>query len=196
MGKAGNTGVTSNTPKNTFLGAGTIHRGLKYEGDKWNFAESLIGATSGGNKLSIVPEIGSVEADGALVRVKELDYKQGEKALMELNMLELTEELIKKSLFAKDGESQDLNYNLIESKANIEEGDYLENIAFVGKNLKGQNIIVILDNALCTSGLELEGKSKEGTVTKYTFECSADLESDLDILPWHIYYPKAVTPAG
>lgn len=196
MGKAGNTGVTNNTPKNTFLGAGTIHKGLKYEGDKWNFEESLIGATSGGNKLSIVPEIASIEADGALVRVKELDYKQGEKALMELNMLELTEEIIKKALFAKDGESADANYNLIESKADIEEGDYLENIAFVGKNLKGQNIIVILDNALCTSGLEVEGKSKEGTVTKYTFECSADLTSDLQTLPWHIYYPKAVTPAG
>lgn len=196
MGKAGNTGVTSNTPKNTFLGAGTIHKGLKYEGDKWNFEESLIGATSGGNKLSIVPEITSIEADGALVKVKELDVKQGEKALMELNMLELTEELIKKALFAKDGVSTDANYNLIESKADIEEGDYLENIAFVGKNMKGQNIIVILDNALCTSGLEVEGKPKEGSVVKYTFECSADLTSDLQTLPWHIYYPKAVTPAG
>lgn len=193
MGKAGNTGVTSKTPQNTFLGAGTIHKGLKYVAETgWNFAESLIGATSGGNKLSIIPEILSIEADGALVRTKELDAKQGEKASLELNMLELTEELVKKSLFAKDGVSVDESYNLIESKADIDEGDYLENIAFVGKNLKGQNIIVILDNALCTSGLEVEGKNKEGTVTKYTFECSADLESDLQTLPWHIYYPKAV----
>lgn len=32
---------------------------------------------------------------------------------------------------------------------------------------------------------------KEGAVGKYTFECHADLTSDLDKLPWHIYYPKA-----
>lgn len=47
-----------------------------------------------------------------------------------------------------------------------------------------------MDNALCTSGFEAEGKNKEGAVGKYTFECHADLESDLDTLPYHIYYPK------
>ena len=48
-----------------------------------------------------------------------------------------------------------------------------------------------MDNALCTSGFEQEGKNKEGAVGKYTFECHAELTSDLDTLPWHIYYPKA-----
>lgn len=189
--KAGKTGVTANTPKRILFGAGTIHKGLKYSGDAWNFDESIVGATSGGSKLSIVPEITPIEVDGALVATKGLDVKTGETATMEVNFIELTKDIIKAATIAKDGTSADVGYDVIESKANIEEGDYWENIAFVGTTLEGKNIIVILDNALCTSGFESEGKNKEGSIGKYTFKCSAELESDLDTLPWHIYYPKA-----
>ena len=190
--KAGKTGVTTGTPKNILFGAGTIHKNLKFDTSSktWNFEESVFGATSGGSKLTIIPEFIDVEADGAMVAVKGLKIKTGETAQMELNLLELTSEIIKRAVVGKDGVSTDENYDLIESKANIEEGDYLENIAFVGKKLDGKHIIVILDNALCTSGFESEGKNKEAGVGKYTFVCHADLESDLDTLPYHIYYPK------
>lgn len=192
MKKAGKTGVTADTPKNIMFGAGTIHKGLKYAGSSWNFDESIIGATSGGSKVSIVPEVTSVELDGALVKVKGLDVKTGETATMEINFAEITKDIIKAATFAKDGTSADSTFDLIESKPNIESGDYLENIAFVGQTLDGRNIIFILDNALCTSGFEAEGKNKEGASPAYTFECSADpTTSDLQTLPWHIYYPKA-----
>lgn len=192
--KTGKTGVTTGTPKNILFGAGTVHKNLKYDSssNSWNFEESIIGATSGGSKLSIVPEFVDVEADGALVVVKGLKVKIGETAQMELNLLELTKDIIKSAIIGKDGTSSDTNYDLIESKADIEEGDYLENIAFVGKKLDGKNIIVIMDNALCTSGFESEGKNKEAGVGKYTFVCHADLESELDTLPYHIYYPKTI----
>lgn len=190
MSKEGRTGVTANTPKNILFGAGTIHKGLKYTTSAWNFTESLVGATSGGSKLSIIPEITKVEVDGALVPAKGLTVKTGEAATMEINFIELTEDIIKASTIGKAGTSEDTNYSAIVSKADIEEGDYWENIAFVGKTLDGKNIIAILENALCTSGFEQEGKNKEGAVGKYTFESHADLTSDLDILPWKIYYPK------
>lgn len=191
MGKEGKNGVTANTPKNILFGAGTIHKGLKYEGSSWNFSETLVGATSGGSKLSIVPEIKTIDVDGALVKAKGLNVKTGETGTLEINFIELTKEIIKAATFGADGTSEDAKYDLIESKVDIVEGDYWENIAFVGKTLDGRNVIAILDNALCTSGFEQEGKNKEGAVGKYTFECHADLESDLDTLPWHIYYPKA-----
>ena len=192
MSKEGKTGVSANTPKNIMFGAGTIHKGLKYAGSSWNFDETIIGATSGGSKLSIVPEITNIEVDGALVKAKGLTVKTGETATMEINFLELTKDIIKAATIGADGTSDDAsNYDLIESKANIATGDYWENIAFVGKTLEGKNIIAIMDNALCTSGFEQEGKNKEGAVGKYTFECHAELTGDLDTLPWRIYYPKA-----
>lgn len=191
MSKEGKTGVSANTPKNILFGAGTIHKGLKYTTNTWNFANSIVGATSGGSKLSIIPEVTKVEVDGALVAAKGLSVKTGETATMEINFIELTEDIIKSATLGQAGTSDDTNYNVIIPKADIQEGDYWENIAFVGKTLNGENIIAILENAICTSGFEQEGKNKEGAVGKYTFECHAELTGDLDTLPWKIYYPKA-----
>ena len=189
--KPGNNGVTTNTSKNIQFGAGTIHKNLKYSGSAWNFTESIVGATKGGSSVSIVPNIYKIEPDGSTVAIKDFNRKLGEKATMEINLLELTSDVIKSAIFGTDGTSQDTNYTLIESKDNISEGDYWENIAFVGETVEGQYIIVILDNALCTSGLTLEGKNNEEGVGKYTFECHADASQSLTTLPYHIYYPKA-----
>lgn len=194
--KQGNNGVTANTVQNIPFGAGTIHKGLKYTAGSnggegtWNFAESLVGATKGGSTLSITPEFYSVTPDGSTVAVKDFKRKVGETATMEVNMLELTADLLKAAVIGKEGTSVDANFELIESKDAIVAGDYWENIAFVGETLDNKNIIVILDNALCTSGLSIEGKNKEEGVGKYTFECHADASTSLTTLPYRIYYPK------
>ena len=194
--KQGNNGVTANTVQNITFGAGTIHKGLKYTAGvgetagSWNFEASLVGATKGGSTLAITPEFYSVTPDGSTVAIKDFKRKVGETATMEVNMLELTADLLKAAVIGKDGESIDSNYSVIESKDAIVEGDYWENIAFVGETLDGKNIIVILDNALCTSGLSIEGKNKEEGVGKYTFECHADASTSLTTLPYRIYYPK------
>lgn len=188
----GRNGITADTPKRILFGAGTIHKGLKYTTSTWNFKESLVGATNGGSKLSIVPEFYDVPIDGANVAVEGLKVKTGETATMEVNFAETTEEIIKAATIGKDGTSEDTNYNLIQPKADIEVGDYWENIAFVGKTLEGKNIIAILENALVTSGFETEGKTKESTTGAYTFTCHAANDADnFDTLPWKVYYPKA-----
>lgn len=187
----GRNGITSDTPKRILFGAGTIHKGLKYS-STWNFEESLVGATNGGSKLSIVPELYDVPLDGANVAVKGLKVKTGETATMEVNFAELTEDIIKAATIGKAGTATDTTYNLIESKADIAVGDYWENVAFVGRTLEGKNIIAILENALITSGMETEGKNKESAVGTYTFACHAAADADsFDTLPWKIYYPKA-----
>lgn len=183
-------GITAKTPKNILLGAGTIHKGLTLEGGKWNFEESLIGATSGGTKLSIVPEIKNIEVDGANVKVKGLTVKVGETATIETNMVELTPDWIKMSVIGKAGESAYEGYDEIVSKRQFEDGDYINNFAYVGKYIDGRPVIIVFDYALCSTGLEVEGKNKENGVFKATFECYAALSSEADILPYHIYTPK------
>ncbi len=186
-------GITQNTPKNILLGAGTIHKGFTFENGAWNFAQSLICATSGGSKVSISPELYDVPIDGALVKVKGLTVKVGEKAQMEINPAELTPEVLKVGVIGNVSESQlATGYSEITSRARINDGDYLEKMAFVGKTIDGTPIIIIFDYALCTSGLELDTKNKEAAIPPFTFECFADLTAEADKLPWHIYYP---TPA-
>ena len=96
----GKSGVTNKTLGNIVFGAGTIHKGLKYTAGSgggsgsWNFAESLVGATNGGSKVSIVPEIANIEVDGIGVKSKGMAQKTGETATMEINFAELTKDII------------------------------------------------------------------------------------------------------
>ena len=133
-----------------------------------------------------------VEADGALVLVKGLKVKTGETANMEINFLEINQDIMTHALIGEMGNSEDSNFDVLKTKADIEEGDYYDNIAFVGQTLDKRMIIVIMDNALCTSGFESEGKNKEAGVGTYTFTSHADIDSDLQTLPVRIYYPKTV----
>ena len=184
-------GITAGTPKTVMLGAGTIHKGLTCTDGTWNFEESLICATSGGSKLSIVPEFYDVPVDGALVKVKGLTAKVGETATLEINPIEIKPEVIKMAVIGDEKESETATgYKEITSRAVIGEGDYVNGLGYVGKTIEGKPIIIIFDYALCTSGLELEGKNKEAAVPKFTFECFADLTPEADTLPWHIYYPS------
>lgn len=191
-------GITANTPKNILFGAGTVHVGLEYTAGSsgtagsWNFAESLLCATGDGNTLKIEPEITDIEVDGAWVKVEQLQVKTGETATLEISPVEITPEILKMGLIATDGTSTATGYNVIESKESISAGDYLENVAYVGTKLDGTPIIVIFDKAICTSGLELGGASKEATKPTVTFECVADITGNHRTLPYHIYYP---TPA-
>lgn len=183
-----NHGVTQDTPKSIVFGAGTIHKGLTFSVDSWNFQESLYGATSGGTKLTITPEFVDIEVDGMNVKTKGLTQKVGESASIETNCVEITPELIKQSIIGKDGTGV-TGFKEIVSKDKIEESDYVSKFGYVGKTLSGKPIIVIFDNALCTSGLELEGKNKENSVVKLTMECYGDLTGDGVTLPYHIYTP-------
>lgn len=188
--KKGNNGVSAKTIENIQFGAGTIHKGLKYTTNTWNFDESCVGATKGGSSLKITPSFYKIEPDGSTVAIKQFNKKIGEVATLEVNFLELTKDLIKSATIGQDGTSADTNFDLIESKDAIAEGDYWDNIAFVGETADGENIIVILDNALCTSGLALDSQNNAESVGKYTFECHADADQSFTTLPWHIYYPK------
>lgn len=192
MSVFGKHGVSATTPENILLGAGTIHRGLKWnaEANKWD--GDIIGATSGGNSVEIKGEIKDIELDGALVKVKGLAVMQGGTGTMEVNFAELSIDTMKIGMIGEVAESDANGYSMIQTKANIEEGDYVENFAFVGKTANGaKDIIVIMENALCTSGLKIEGKNKENTVIALTMEAYAENAGNLDRVPVRIYYPTA-----
>lgn len=186
-------GVTTNTPKKIQLGAGTIYKNLKFANNAWS--GSILGATSGGNTYTISNEQRDLGADidGVHVKVKGLVVKQGETASMEINMAELSEELIKRAIIGEaDSNTTVSGFNVIKTKEAIEDSDYLDNIAFVGFTAENKPIIIIMENALCTSGLSNNPKDKDPTVSKLTFECTAELNEngdDYDVLPVRIYMP-------
>lgn len=179
-------GVTENTPKNIMLGAGTLYKNFTFNASKWS--GDIIGATSGGTKLTITPEILDIEVDGVSVAAKGLRHKIGETATLETNMVELTADWIKSTIIGAEGTSEDDRFDVIESNPHITDSNYITDLAFVSFMTDGTPCIVLFDYAICTSGLEAEAKNKEAAVLPATFECVADLAAGAtNKLPYHIY---------
>lgn len=183
------------TPNVSFIGVASGYTSPKvgdYVVGAWTDGEeNVLGATNGGNKLSIIPEITPIEVDGASVEIKGLNQKTGETGTLEVNLAQHTVESIKRAIVGKEVDSLIKGYTQIETKSLIELSDYLDNIAYVGTMTDGTEIIAILENAICSSGFELEGKNKETAVVATTFKSTADFEGGVyDKLPIYIFYPN------
>lgn len=190
MSVIGKHGVSTTTPGNILLGAGTYHENMKFASGAWS--GNILGATNGGGKITIAGELKDLEVDGALVKLKGMTVKQGGTASAEVTFAELSNNILKTATLFKEGTSDADGFTMLEDKATIEEGDYIEGFGFVGKTADGKkDIVVIFDYAICTSGLELEAKNKEQSVVKLTLEACAAIDGDLDTLPVRIYYPEA-----
>ena len=186
-------GVSETTPQNIMLGAGTLYKNFTYEKAQNKWKGTILGATSGGNKLTIKPETTDIPVDGVTVKAKGLVQKIGETAQIETNMVEITKEFLQSTVIGQTGTSEDARFDVIESKALIEDSDYIENFAFVGFKTNGSPIIIVFDSAICTDGLESDNKDKEASVIPATFQCVADLVAggSTNKLPYHIYVPNA-----
>lgn len=181
-------GITAATPKNMLINAAVLYANLKYEDGKWY--GDLLGATSGGAKVHVSSEFEPVEVDGAVVKVRGMTLKQGEEAYIEANLIEITPEILKMTMVAAQAESEIPGYDLYTTKALLEDSDYIDNIAAIGTLSDGREVIVIMENMLCTSGFEADTKNKDKSVLKCKFECSAGFEDAHDTLPVFIYYPQ------
>ena len=187
-------GVTKGTPSNIPFGAGAWFKNLTYsEGTGWG--GTVLGATSGGSSIKITPEVIDVEVDGALALVKGLALMAGGTGEAEVNFAEINADILARTTLGEvlpEGSDHYIEgFDCIQVKNAITEGDYVENLGFVGYTAdKSKQIIVIFDWALCKSGFQLDPKNKENGVVKATFTAYGDIESDLDKLPVRIYYPK------
>ena len=189
-------GITTATPSNIPLGAGTWFKGLKFEDAGWT--GTVLGATSGGSSIKITPEVKDIEIDGALALAKGLAVMQGGTGEAEVNFAEINKDILKMTTLGEVLTESDSGYvdgfDCIQTKNAIVAGDYVENLGFVGYTAdQSKMIIVILDYALCKSGFQLDPKNKENSVIKATFTAYGGIDTDLDKVPIRIYYPKDAT---
>lgn len=194
------TGFTSQTPLNYLLDAGAVYANLEYA-TEGGWTGELLGATTGGNSLSITNEYREIEVDGTFSRYKGQKVLMSANASLTTNVKEFTAENVRKAIngVIRQPESNEAptDYQVVEGKSKLEDEDYLENIAYVGR-ISGTDepIIVILDNALCTSGLESSFADDGEAVIPMTFEAHADADQVADrSLPARIFFPT-VPPAA
>lgn len=188
--------ITENTPKNLLFNACVLYKNLKWAESA--FTGEPLGASSGGTKFIYTPEYMGAEIDGATVQVKGMKYKVGETASIEISFTEFKEEIFKDALHLVEDTTKTIEgYKVYKTRADLTEEDFLENVALVGTLVSGKQVILVLENTLCTSAMELETKNKTQSVYTCTFECHASFEQDdLNHLPVYIYYPQESTVPG
>ena len=189
-------GITKDTPSNILLGAGTWFKGLAFGENGWN--GTVLGATSGGSSIKITSEVLDIEIDGALALAKGLAVMQGGGAEAEVNFAEVNADILKMTTLGEvltaEADGYVEGFDCVQTKNAITEGDYVENLGFVGYTAdQSKAIIIIFDYALCKSGFQIDPKNKENGVVKATFTAYGGIDTDLDKVPVRIYYPTAAT---
>ena len=197
------TGYTASTPKHYLINAGAIYKNLVWnptggKDSKGQWEGELFGATAGGNKVTVEVNYRVVEIDGVFTSAVGQKILESQTAKIETNVKELTAENIRLAINGKikeaDGTDAPTGYKVISGKSKLENTDYIKNLGIVG-TMSGTNdpIIVIIDNALCTSGLDFETKDNDEAVIAMTFEAHADEDKIDDLsLPCRIYFPNIV----
>jgi len=169
-----------------FLGAGAIY--FNYG----EVSETLIGATRGGSTFSVDREIREVGQDGTYGMVKGMRRKSKIQPSMKIKAMELDTDNYSKFFAGMTVTTTNPNYDTVTENVDIVTGDYLTNVAFVGENLNGEDIVIVLKNALGDGKIEFAIEDKSEIVPEVVFTGHYD-SSDLRVVPYEIRFPK-LTP--
>lgn len=184
------TGFNASTAQNLLLDAGAIYKDF----DTAAMEGTLIGATQGGNAFSAVPDMRPIPIDGVKSDyVVGLTVIDGWEVSLTANLLEVTKDSLEIALGAtKAGNTTATGYDSVVGKNELEDTDYEDNIAFVGK-LSGnaKPIIIVVHNALNRGGLNLDVADKSEGVLPVTFHGHVTV-NDMDQPPFEIFYPTSV----
>jgi len=172
------------TPENLVLGAGAIY--FNYG----EVSEAVIGATRGGSTFTVEREIREVEQDGALGPIMGLRQKTRIVPILKVNAMELTTTTLPKFYAGMTVTTSNPNYDVVTEDSDIVAGDYLTNVAFVGENLAGEDVVIIIKNALGDGALEAAAEHKNELVPEVQFT-GHYASSALTTVPYEIRFPKA-----
>lgn len=188
-----NSGYTKTSSENFMINAGTIVINVEWDEESKSFTGTPLGATSDGTKVNIEQKYRKITVDGTThVDVQGLWVLDEAHATVGAKLKELTASNLALGLNGETKESTEYQgYTEIKSKRYLEEGDYIKNMAVVGK-LTGSDkpIIILLDNVLTTSAFALETKDGDEAAIDYEGTANASFEQlQNNDFPWKILYP-------
>lgn len=176
------TGLTERTIKNLQLNAGVLLS--KYTKGEDIAEEDIIGATRGGGSFAAVPELHQAAVDGAPTYTKGLERCDGWDVKLNFTMVEFTAAAVVKALGVGASATAASPDEKITAVRDVLTTDY-SNIYWVGDLSDGRNVVILVKNAMNTSGFNLTISDKgEGTFA-VAFQGHHDI-SNLDAAPFEI----------
>jgi len=155
---------------------------------------TMLGATKGGIVISDVPTYFEPDIDGKRGSIKNTRYIIGRVIKATGTLVELLGASLKDIIAAADVSTSG-DITTITPRADLEDGDYIDNLVWIG-DLPGDGglILVEFDNALNTNGLTLTApKNDNGT---YPFEFTAHQTDPDGVVPYRILLFAGVSSAA
>lgn len=181
------TGFTSTTMSNLLIGPGLVYKGFQNPATPG----TLLGATLGGNEITIEREYHAPEIDGVrgLIKGSERVVKEVPKATVRL--LEVTKDNLLLALAGATTSSygSPQTHDKITSDGTLAPSHYTD-IAIVGEiQNKNQPIIFVIKNAIAKEPVTVPlGNGKDDVVLQVTFEGHFD-PANPNTAPYEIYVP-------
>lgn len=166
MAKKTYTGLTTKTKKHLLLGAGAFFKNFLVGTDTYASAVAagkLIGATQGGGEFSAVATFRQIPVDGAIGDIKELEDIERWDVSLSATVLEVSKATIALALGSATITTLTgtAPYNKIVGNNGLSSGDF-NNITWCGCLLgEDKPMLIQVDNALCTNGLNLNMQDGE-----------------------------------
>jgi hypothetical protein len=186
-------GLTDTSTKDIVIDAGAIYLNLGETGEK------LLGATQGGSTFSIEQDVKVIEIDGTRGNTRGARRIITSNAGLKTSLLEMTTANLLLAIVGSSATdwtdttstgATGATHDQIRRTRNLSDIDYVTNIALVGtKQGTGENIILMLYNALADGKLEMKTEDKNESTLEVTFSAHYDPTDPLTE-PWAIFNPK------
>lgn len=166
MAKKTYTGLTTKTKKHLLLGAGAFFKNFLVGTDTYASAVAggkLLGATQGGGEFSAVATFRQIPVDGAIGDIKDLEDIERWDVTLSATMLEVSKQTVQLALGSATITTMTgtAPYNKIVGNNGLSSGDF-QNITWCGCLLgEEKQMLIQVDNALCTNGLNLSVQDGE-----------------------------------
>jgi hypothetical protein len=175
-------------PTGEYLGPGAIY---------FNYGEAsevVVGATKGGGEFNDGAEFRQREADGDLGPVKGAIDLIKLNPILTVNALKIDKTNLQKFFAGMSLDDADAIYSKLTRMVDLT-NSYIENVAFVGQNRSGTDMVIILYNALGDGALVMAFTKDEEIVPEVQFTATFDPttfdRTDPDTYPYQIWLQKA-----
>lgn len=194
MAKKTYTGLTTKTKKHLLLGAGAFFKNFLVGTDTYESAVAggkLLGATQGGGEFSAVATFRQIPVDGAVGDIKDLEDIERWDVTMNATMLEVTKQTVALALGSATITTMTgtAPYNKIVGNNGLSSADF-NNITWCGCLLgETKPMLIQIDNALCTNGLNLsmtDGEEGKIALEFHGFYDAVDTGAE-PVAPFSIY---------
>lgn len=150
-------------------------------------AEQLMGATTGTTTIAENRETWNPERNGKRVNAKGEQYFAGADPTIKTTLIEMTPDNIKMGSGAADITGADSKVVKITPRAEIKDGDYLDNVVWFTNYGKQGIILALLKNAICTKGTSWTTNDKKVATSDVEFHGHSENVLFDDSLPMEYY---------